>query len=116
MISSGLATIAFRERLPLEQLHHDERLTAGVGILADLVDGADIGVIQRRGRARLAAQPLDCGRMITRLRRQHLDRHLPSERDVLGTEDEPHAAAAELIDDPVVREGAADHQGPGIRD
>jgi hypothetical protein len=32
------------QRHPLEKLHHQERATA---LFADIVDGADVGVIQR---------------------------------------------------------------------
>ena len=43
------------QRLALDQLHDDVELAVG---LADLVDGADVGVRQRGGRARLAEQIL----------------------------------------------------------
>ena len=44
---------AMLQRRPVEKLHHEERPAV---LLADIVDGADVGVIQRRGGARLAAE------------------------------------------------------------
>ena len=45
---------ALLQRFTLEQLHGDERR-----IRADVVNRADIRVIQRRGGARLALKPFD---------------------------------------------------------
>src|SRR5882762_7649115 len=45
------------ETLTLDQLHHDERLWTG---LANLMDRADVGMVQRRGGARLLQQLLPC--------------------------------------------------------
>ena len=47
---------AVLERLPLEPLHDEERLAV---LLADIVDGADVRVIQRGGGARLATESLE---------------------------------------------------------
>jgi hypothetical protein len=44
------------QRLPFEQLHGDEALPR---VLADLVNGADVRVIQRGGRTRFAREPLE---------------------------------------------------------
>ena len=41
--------------------------------------------------------------------RQELERHLAAEARVFGLVDDAHAAAADLLEDPVVREGLADH-------
>ena len=71
-----LAADRVLERLPLEQLHSDERRAV---VLADLVDGADVGVVERRRRARLAQEALERRRVLRHLVRQELERHLAAE-------------------------------------
>ena len=53
---------------------------------------------------RLALEPAPLLGVAEHLRRQHLQRHVPAERDLLGLVDDAHAAAADLADDPVVAE------------
>ena len=72
--------------VPLQQLHHDERPP---GVLADLVDGADARIVQRRGDARLAPHPIDGVGMIGEVGRQQLQRHRSMEPDVLGSGHDP---------------------------
>ena len=105
--SIGPAPDPLRERLSLEQLHGDEVLAL---VLVDRVDGADPGVVERRGRARLALEALEGGRVGGELGGQELERDVPAELRVLGLVDDAHAAAAELRDDPVVGDGLADHR------
>ena len=47
---------ALLQRLPFQQFHRKEGLSLELG---DLIDGADIGMIQGGGRARLAAKALE---------------------------------------------------------
>ena len=94
------------ERPAAHQLHRDER---GAVRLVDLVDDRDRRVHERRGGAGLHAQPallLAAGR---HRRPQHLQGDLAAEARVEGAVDDPHASAAELVEDPVVRERAPDH-------
>ncbi len=90
--------------LAVEQLHHDEVLLL---VLLDRVDRADAGVVERRGGARLALEPLERARVPRHLGAQELERHAPPELRVLGLVDDAHAAAAELADDGVVANGVA---------
>ena len=94
------------ERPPFEQLHHEELLPL---VLADVVDRADVRVIQRRRRARLALKALRGRRVARQLGRQELDGDLPAEANILGAVDDAHAAAAKLLEDPVMRDGLAKH-------
>ena len=94
------------ERLALEQLHRDEVLPL---VLVDLVDRADPGVIERRGRPRLALEALERAGLLGHLHGQELERHVAAELGVLGLVHDAHAAAAELRGDPVVGDGLADH-------
>ena len=98
---------AVLERLALEQLHGDERPTLE---LADVVDRADVGMIERRRRARLAAEPLDRLRIPGDVVGQELQRDVPPEPRVPGLVDHAHPAPAQLFQDAVVGDGAADHR------
>jgi hypothetical protein len=51
----GTTGEAVSERGSLEQLHDDEVMAF---VLADVMNGADVRVIEGRGRARLALEPL----------------------------------------------------------
>ena len=81
--SSGIAPSfdAIRERRPLHQFHHQV-----VG--TDVVERADIGMIQRRDGARLALEPL--GELLAR----NLDRDRPAQPRVVRLVDLAHAAGA----------------------
>src|SRR5471032_2285811 len=94
------------ERLAFEQLHRDERW-----IGADIVDGADIRVVERGGRPRF---PLET---IKRLRRrgdsvrQNFDGHHPLETRVRGPIHFAHPAGTERADDFVGTESSAGSKG-----
>jgi hypothetical protein len=47
------------QRLAVQKLHGDEQLLAAIAdfVLADLIDGADVGMVQGRCGARLATKP-----------------------------------------------------------
>ncbi len=98
-----------------DQLHG---VVADLGVLADLEEGHDIGVMELGGGAGLAAEALD-GRGAHGVPRQDLERHAPAQRYLLGLIDDPHPPAADLAVDPVVadlaqrRRGCAGCDGPG---
>ena len=97
------------ERLAVHELHGD---IGPVLVLADLVDGADVRVVQGRGGLGLDEETLfEVGR-VHEVRRQELQGHRPLELEVLGLVDDPHAAVAELLDDLVL----AGDDGPGPHD
>jgi len=80
----------------------------------DFVDGADVGVIQRRGGAGFVKEATLGFVVPNRLRRQELQRHRPAQLQILGPVHHAHAATAEFVLDPVMGYGAADHSGsPG---
>ena len=96
------------ERRSLQQLHDQKRLSL---VLTEVVDGADVGVVERRGGARLALKALEGLAVLGHLRGQELDRHLAAEIGVLGLIDDPHAATSQLGDDSVVGNGLTDQSG-----
>ncbi len=97
------------ERTAVHVLHRDEHAAAGI---ADLVDGADVRMIEVRGRAGLVEEPaaiLGCGRS-GRSAANQLDRHGAVQALVAGAIDHTHAALAEAGLDAVLPERFADHR------
>ena len=94
------------QRRAIQKLHDDERLAI---LFANVVDGADVGMVERRGRFRLPAKPFKCLMVAGHVFRQKLEGHKPVEAGVLRFVNHTHAPATELRDDAVVRDGLADH-------
>jgi len=93
----GLDDLA--ERAALEQLHGD---VVDVARGVDLVDGDDVRVLEGRRGPRLADQLLDRILLLAapHVLRQHLQGHLSAQVDVFGPDHAPHAAAADLGQEP----------------
>ena len=94
------------ERFTLEKLHGDEGAAA---VLVHVVDRADVGVLEGRCRAGLTLQALEGVVVAGEILRKKLQRDFAAELQVLGLVDDPHATAAELREDPIVRDGLPDH-------
>jgi hypothetical protein len=75
--------------------------------LIDFMDGANVGMIQRRRRLRLANEARFLRLARHDGRRQKLQRDDTLELGVLGFADDAHAAFAELFNDFVTRDGFA---------
>ena len=84
--------------LALDELHHEVRVAAALPEVEDL---DQVRVLEPREHRRLAPQVLHERRVLGQVRAQHLDRHRPLEREVLGAVDHAHAAAADLVQEPV---------------
>ena len=95
------------QRRPVEELHDEERAAV---LLADIVDGADVGVVQRRCGARLAAESGQGLGIFREVRRQELQRDEALQPRILGFVHDAHSAAAQLLDDAVVRERLTDQR------
>ena len=78
--------------------------------LADVVDGADIRMIQRRCRPGFAAEALECREISRHVVGQELQGNKAAEKRVLGLVHDAHPALAESLDDAVARDGCADHE------
>ena len=96
------------EGLALVIGHHDVEPAV---VLADVVDGADVRIVEGRGGARLAQEAVLGGAVPAVLGRQQLDRHPAPQPGVLGLIDHAHAAGADLTDQPIGPELA----GHGMR-
>jgi hypothetical protein len=103
---------ALLERLALQSFHAQEGLAL---MVADVVDGADVRMVERRGGARLALEALPGVRLVESISGQELERNEPTEPRVLGFVDLAHASGANLRDDLVVQDGLADHRSALIR-
>ena len=77
--------------------------------LIDVVDRADVGMIQRGRRARFALEALERAGLQRHVFRQELEGDRAIEPRVLGLVDDAHAAAAEEFGDLVVGNPLADH-------
>jgi hypothetical protein len=73
------------------------------------VDRADVRVLERGRGARLALEPLERLRVRGNVLGEELQGDLAPESQVLGAVNDAHAAAAELLDDPVTGDRLADH-------
>ena len=101
------------QALALDELHGIE---ADIAVLAHLEDRHDVGVVQPRRGAGLAAEPLLDHPVAGHRPRQDLQRHPAAQRDLLGLVDHAHAAPADLAEDPVVADqGRGRIRGPKTR-
>ena len=90
----GAARQSLLQRLAFEQFHRDERRIA-----ADVVDGADVGMVERRGGTRF---PLKAFQDLRRLRdpvRQHFDGDHALETGIPRPIHVAHPASADQRDD-----------------
>jgi hypothetical protein len=102
----GPAGNAMLQRQPVEKLHHKKGMAI---LLPDLMNGADIGMVERRSRLRLTLKPRQSLRVSNNVIGQKLQGDKTVQGNVLGLVDNAHAAAPKLLDDTVVRDGLADH-------
>src|ERR1700704_1705516 len=91
----------------VEKLHHDEGLAF---TLADFVDGTDVGMIQGRRGTSFSAEPFERLWVSGNIFRKELQGDEATKLRVLGLVDDTHPAAAQLLDDAVVRDGLADQE------
>ena len=110
-VSSGRARDAMLQRHAVQKLHGDEGLAV---LLADVVDGADVGMIQRGSGPGFAAEAVQGLRVAGDLVGQELEGDEAMQPRVLGLVDHTHTAAAELFHDAVVRDGLVDHVPDGV--
>ena len=102
---------AVLQRLALEQFHGDKRAAFE---LADVVNRADIRMIQRRCGARFAAESFDGLSVVRNVVGKKFQRNVAAEARVLGLINHAHPAAAKLFDDFVVGDSAA-NDGRSVR-
>ena len=89
---------ARRQRLAARELHRDEVATA---VLTDVVDGADVRMVESRCRARLPAEARERGGIAREQLGQELEGDGLAEGEVVGPVHLAHPALAEWGDDAV---------------
>jgi hypothetical protein len=100
------------QRFALDQLHDQ---IVDVPITADVVEGADVGVVEARRHARLALETRTHIGLLGELGGQDLDRHVTAEPGVPRPVDLAHPPRAERGDDLVRAEtGASSELHPNI--
>jgi len=100
------------QRLALQQFHGDERLAV---VLANVVEGADVGMIERRSGARFALEALQGLGALGDILGQEFERHQAPQPRVLGLINHTHTSAPKFLEDPVVGDGFADHARSRLR-
>jgi len=103
---------AMLQRLAVQKLHNQEGMTI---LPPDLMDGADIGMIECRSRLRLPLKPRQGLRVLNDVIGQKLKRDKTVEDYILSLVYNPHTAATQLFDDSVMRDGLADHKDEDTR-
>jgi hypothetical protein len=89
-----------REAAALDELHGEVVLAL---VLADLVDGHDVGVIQLGGGLRLGAEALHVLRGRQVAGQDHFQGDGAAEAGLAGPEDDAHAAAGQFLEDLISR-------------
>jgi hypothetical protein len=92
--------------------HGDER---SAFVLPDVVDGANVGMVQRGGGLRLALESGQGLWVSGYFFGKELQGDKAAQTRVFSLVDNAHATATQLLDDAVVRDGLADHQGQILR-
>ena len=87
---------ACAQRLPFEQLRDDERRPV---VLADLIDGEDVGMIERCGRLRFLFEAAKTFFVMRKGYRQDFDRDVAPERRLPRAIHFAHPASAKQRDD-----------------
>src|SRR5271156_129092 len=105
-LSSGLPAMRCFSVAPSRNSMAMQRLPT---VFADFVDSTNIGMIKRRSRPSLAAKAFQRLRVARQFIGQEFERDKAAKLGVLGFIHDPHAAAAKLFDDAVVRDCLVDH-------
>src|SRR5579863_8342582 len=94
----------------IEKFHGDKGLAL---LIANVVNRADIGMIQRRGGLRLALETSQGLRIASYFFGQKLQGDETAQPCVFRFVDDTHAATAKFLYDAIVRDGLADHSETG---
>ena len=96
------------QRLPFQQFHGNEGLAVA---FFNVVNRADVGMIQSGRGTSFALESFQGLVVFRKFLRQEFQSDEATQLGVLGLIDHTHAAATELLQDAIVRDGCADHLG-----
>ena len=108
----GFPLDAILQRHALQAFHNDEK---PVLVFADIVDGADVRVIQRRRRTRFPLKSFARLRILSQLFRKELQRHAPAEALVFRLVHNAHPATTQLSDNAVMGDCLIEHLALNVR-
>ena len=94
------------QRHAIQKLHGNKRLPI---FFANVMNRADIRMVQRRCRLRLPLKPAERLRVPRHIIRKEFQSNKASQPRVLGLEYHAHAATTYLLHNPVVRNGLPNH-------
>ena len=89
-----------------EALHHDEQ---PVLMFADIVDSANVGMIERRSSPRFTLKTLAGLRILRQFFRKEFERHPPTKPLIFSLVNHAHPATTQLFRDAVMRNGEPNH-------
>ena len=92
----------------VQKLHGDEGLAI---LLTDVINGANIRMIQSGGRLRLTLKPRQGLAIAGHFRRQEFEGHKTVQARVFGLVHYTHPTATELLDHAIMRDGLTNHGG-----
>src|SRR5215469_351081 len=99
------------QRNAIEIFHGDKRFSV---LFPDVVDGADVWMIQRRRRLCFSLEAHQCLRVFCDIVRQEFQGHAAVQPSVFALVDNAHTPTTELLDNSVVGNGLADER-VGVR-
>src|ERR1700674_149890 len=100
---------AMFKRQAVQKLHGQEEMAV---FLPNLMDRADIGMVEGGSGEGFAAETLQCLGLLRDIVGEKLKGDKSAKGDVFGLVNHAHAAAAEFLDDAVVRDSTPDHARP----
>ncbi len=103
----GFPGYAVLQRHTVQKFHRDE---GPIPALSDLVDGADVGMIEGGSRAGLTPEAFQSLRIRRHIVGQEFQGDKAAQVNILRLIDDAHTAAAELFNDAVVRYDLADRE------
>src|SRR5262250_2855984 len=102
----GAIADAVLQRHPIEMLHDNERPPV---LRSDLVDRADVRVVQRGGSLSFAFKAAESLRVLGGILPEEIECEKGFQKGGFGLVGDPHPAASELLDDAIVGNGLPDH-------
>jgi len=91
----------------VQKFHHDEGLTV---LFIDLVNSADVGMVQSRGGFGLTLKASESLRIFGDVVRKKFKGHKAAEFKVFGFVYHAHATAAQFVYNAIVGDGLTDHE------
>jgi hypothetical protein len=78
-------------------------------MFADIVNNADMRVIDARRAACFSPEPLKGGWIGRQMLRQKLQGNFPAQANIFRAVDNPHASAAKMLNNSIMRNSTAEH-------